>query len=349
MPNRDFFKGFALPLAVCLLAGNLCVQSQSPEFTKNEGGIVYDESGKFVGLFGTASGQSDNPPAHKIPETDNWMRSEVDGVMRYEIIHLPSDFAEWKEKRPLLFVFHGGGGHAWTMPDFTKFDELADKEHFIVVYPESVNKSWDDTRGLSKADDVGYVRSTIDQLAKNLPIDTSRVYATGISNGGFFSNRLACDLSDKIAAVASVAATMPTTLPENCHPTRPISVLYMNGTKDPLVPIKGGPIGADLGLSRGECISLADAVRFWTKWDKTSATPEIEQLPGRVDDGTHVQREAYPGGANRTEVIVYRIEGGGHAWPGGSQYLPKMMIGKASQQIDGSRAIWEFLRKEQLH
>src|SRR5262249_25082621 len=152
---------------------------------------------------------------------------------------------------------HGGGGHASSMPKFSGFDNLARDPHnlFIVAYPESLNKSWNDSRGLSPADDVAFVRALIDRLEDELPVDPHRIYATGISNGGFFSNRLACDLSDKLAAIASVAATMPTTLPESCHPLRPISVLYMNGTKDPLVPIGGGPIGAKLGLHRGECIS----------------------------------------------------------------------------------------------
>ena len=283
----------------------------------------------------------------KLPADDTKESIQVGGETREYALHVPRRFSGGS-KMPLLLVFHGGGGHAWQMPKFTNFDEIADESGFVVAYPEAVNKSWDDTRGLSKANDVGFVRTLIEHLEKQFPIDSTRVYATGISNGGFFSNRLACDLSDKIAAIAAVAATMPTTLPENCHPVRPISVLYMNGTKDPLVPINGGPVGANLGLHRGACVSLVDAVRFWTKWDQTSSTPQIFDLPDRVDDGTHVKREVYGSGRSRTEVVVYRIEGGGHTWPGGSQYLPKIMVGKASKQIDGTQVIWDFFRVRRM-
>ncbi len=286
-------------------------------------------------------------PARRLPAGDSKQRIQVGDATREYALHVPANLGD-DRKVPLLLVFHGGGGHAWSMPKFTGFDKVADEERFVVAYPESVNKSWDDTRGLSKADDVGFVSALIGRLAEDLPIDTSRVYATGISNGGFFSNRLACDLSDKIAAIAAVAATMPTTLPENCHPVRPISILYMNGTKDPLVPIGGGAIGANLGLKRGECISLDEAVKFWTKWDRTATAADVTQLADRVEDGTHVQTETYRGGKAGTEIVVYRIEGGGHTWPGGSQYLPKLMIGKVTHQIDGAQEIWKFFRGQRL-
>jgi polyhydroxybutyrate depolymerase len=128
------------------------------------------------------------------------------------------------------------------MPRFTGFDEIAASRGFIVAYPESVNTHWNDTRALSPADDVGFVRALIAEVERAYPVDHARVYATGISNGGFFSQRLACDLSDQIAAVASVAATMPETLVPVCHPSRSVSVMFIQGTADPLVPIEGGAI-----------------------------------------------------------------------------------------------------------
>lgn len=287
--------------------------------------------------------------AQRLPNGDTRESIRVAGdEAREYALHVPQNLPAG-ERVPLLLVFHGGGGHAWRLPKFTGFDQIADEHHFIVVYPEAANKSWDDTRGLSKADDVGFVRTLIEHLEKTLPVDSSRVYAAGISNGGFFSNRLACDLSDKIAAIAAVAATMPSTLPENCHPVRPLSVMYMNGTKDPLVPINGGAVGANLGLHRGTCISLADAIRFWTKWDETNSAAKTMDIPNRTNDGTHVRREVYAGGKSGTEVVVYRIEGGGHTWPGGTQYLPKIIVGTVTRQIDGSNEIWDFLEKQRLN
>jgi len=133
-----------------------------------------------------------------------------------------------------------------------------------------------------------------------------------------------------------------------CKPSRPISVLYMQRTKDPLVPINGGKIGFVRGRSRGLCISLDEAAKFWRVHDATSSEPAVEKLPDRVDDGTHVHRQAWAGGKDDTEVVVYAIEGGGHAWPGGPQYLPAWLVGKASQILDATRTIWEFLRQRSL-
>ncbi len=194
----------------------------------------------------------------------------VGSQTRHYLLHVPGSI-ESEKPVPLVLVFHGGGGHDWNMPGFTHFDALADQQSFIVAYPDSTNGNWNDTREVSRSDDVGFVRALIDELERSYPIDSHRVYATGISNGGFFSNRLACELTDKIAAIASVAATMPEPLVSSCKPSRPISVLYMQGTQDPLVPIGGGKIGFRRGRSRGTCISLADAEMFWLAHDHISS------------------------------------------------------------------------------
>ena len=236
------------------------------------------------------------------------------------------------------------------MPGFTHFDDLADREGFIAAYPDSIGGNWNDGREISTTDDVAFVRATIEDIERDHAIDPRRIYATGISNGGFFSNKLACELGDKIAAIASVAATMPEKLLAKCKPSRPMSVLYMHGTNDPLVPIEGGKVGLRRGRSRGQCVSLTDAARFWRTEDQIGAAggPDAEDLPDRVDDGTHVRRETWSGGRDGTEVVVYTIEGGGHAWPGAAQYLPKFIVGVASQNLDATRTIWDFLRAHSL-
>ena len=259
------------------------------------------------------------------------------------LLHLPGSLDK-KKPVPLLLVFHGGGGHAFNMPKFTGFDELADRKGFIVAYPESFNTHWSDGRGLSPADDTGFIRALIAELQRTYPVDAKRVYATGISNGGFFSNRLACDLADKIAAIASVAATMPEPLVPACHPARPVSVMYMHGTKDPLVPIDGGPVAR----TNGTCISLTDAAGFWRNADHTADKPLEEDLPNRADDGTSVHRETWKGGSQGTEVVVYTITGGGRTWPGGTQYLPALIVGEVTHQMDATPVIWEFLSRHSL-
>jgi polyhydroxybutyrate depolymerase len=263
----------------------------------------------------------------------------VGAATRSYLLHVPRTLPH--RPVPLVLVFHGGGGHASNMPRFTKFDADADANGFIVAYPESFNKSWSDTRGLSPADDIGFIRALIAHLLKTQDIDSKRVYATGISNGGFFSQRLACDLTDEFAAVASVAATMPETLFPLCKPSRPISVMFMHGTKDPIVHIDGGTILRD----RGNNVSLAEASAFWRNWDQTSSQPETEDIPDHAHDGTTVRRDTYSHGKQGTEVVIYTIEGGGHTWPGGSQYLPKFIVGKASHNLDATEAIWQFFKR----
>src|SRR5581483_3273435 len=200
------------------------------------------------------------------------------------------------------------------------------------AYPESFNRSWNDTRGLSPADDVAFAHALIAELVKTARVDPARVYATGISNGGFFSTRLACELSEEIAAVASVAATMPETLLPVCHPLHPVSVLFMHGTDDRIVPMGGGPILRN----RGRAVSLADAVNFWRRVDATAGGPKTS-FPDQARDGTSIRCDAYTSGKEGSEVLVYVVEGGGHAWPGGPQYLPKALIGAASQNLNAPR------------
>jgi polyhydroxybutyrate depolymerase len=269
------------------------------------------------------------------------------GVTRNYLLHVPADLPAGKSA-PLVLVFHGGGGHDWNMPGFTHFDDLADQKGFYVAYPDAVNRHWNDSRGESDADDIGFTRALIAELERTHSIDAHRIYAAGISNGGFFSNRLACDLGDKIAAIASVAATMPHPLVAEYKPARPISVLYMLGTEDPLVPINGGTVGLMKSRGHGENISLADSAKFWRAIDGVAAAPEVKDFSDRVGDGTHVHREIFTGGKENTEIDVYTIEGGGHTWPGGIQYLPKVIVGKASQNLNATRTVWEFFQNQQL-
>lgn len=259
---------------------------------------------------------------------------------------------------PLLIVLHGGGGTGEKMEKLTRggFNTLADREDFIVVYPDGVEKHWNDGREVQSwrshrenIDDVGFISALIDHLSEELNIDKKRVYAVGISNGGMMSQRLACDLTEKITAIGVVASSMSENLSMVCKPTTPISVLIISGTEDPLVPFEGGDIGFGR-LKLGRVLSVDETVRFWVDHNKCSSPPEIMWEPDRdPQDGTRVRKEVYGQCSDGTDVILYVIEGGGHTWPSGYQYLPESIIGKTSKDIDANETIWNFFKGHSMN
>lgn len=230
-------------------------------------------------------------------------------------LHLPDNYDDG-QPLPLVLALHGGGGTSRNMSKLTGgLNLLADQEGFIVVYPDGVDKHWSDGRTssvVSDADDVGFLSALIEHLAGEYNIDPARIYATGISNGGMMSFRLACDLSDRITAVASVASAMPEALSATCNPSLPVSVLIIGGSADPLVPWQGGEIVIGR-QKRGRVLSAADVVQFWVEHNGCDTPPRITQEPDREPkDGTRVRREAYEVCDGGIQVILYAIEGGGH-------------------------------------
>lgn len=155
--------------------------------------------------------------------------------------------------------------------------------------------------------------------------------------------RLAMDLSEKIAAVAPVAAQISKAL-EDRAPNRPISVMMVNGTKDPVVPFNGGDIRLfRLGRSRGTILSTASSVELFRRYDGCEKTPERRMLQDTApEDGASVEIEKYTGGKNGSEVVLVKIIGGGHTWPGGAQYLNARIVGKVCRDIDASEVILDI-------
>src|SRR5262249_54917067 len=183
---------------------------------------------------------------------------EVDGRARRYLVHEP---AEGTAPRPLVIVLHGGGGSAQQAERGSDFDEVADRNGFVVVYPDSLGGYWNDGRGVSfmraqrdNIDDVKFIRAMVDQIAQENKIDRRRVFATGLSNGGLMSHRLAAEASDMIAAIAPVAGGMAPSIAEAFNPRQPVSILIIQGEADPVVPIDGGDIvGRD--STRGKVIA----------------------------------------------------------------------------------------------
>jgi polyhydroxybutyrate depolymerase len=299
---------------------------------------------------------TDNATIYLPPlEYDYTASIEHDGIERNFIIHISQSY-QFTTPAPLVFVLHGGGSSAEVMPAFTGFSAIADREGFIVVYPDGIEKHWNDGRDskvyktyIENTDDTGFISSLIDALSIELNIDIKRIFVTGISNGGMMSHRLACELSDRLAAIAPVAASMPVNMAEVWSPSRAVSVLIINGTDDPLVPWEGGDIRPG-EMSLGNVLSVDDTVEFWTKNNGCQVQPDITRLSERNhEDGTAVWVETYSGFSAGTEVVLYGIDGGGHTWPGGYQYADESLIGKTSREFDASEIIWQFFEEHPMN
>lgn len=257
---------------------------------------------------------------------------------------------------PVVLVLHGGGGTGAGMERLTRgaFNRLADQHGFVVLYPDGLDRHWNDGRGVAtyrahreNVDDVAFLMALVDEIGRRTPIDRARVYATGISNGGLMSFRLATSAAARIAAIAPVAISMSEPLARTGGPPRPTSMLLMPGTDDPLVPWEGGEIGLPGRRGVGRVVSVAETVRLWTSRCGCPATPTVAYEPDRDPaDGTRVRREHYAPCRDGVEVVLYAVEGGGHTWPGGVPYLPARIIGRTSRDLDASSLIWSFLSRQ---
>lgn len=270
---------------------------------------------------------------------------ELAGKTRTYTIHVPPQRAP-AGGFPLVFAFHGGGMQGQAMQKLTQLNKVADRRGFIVVYPDGVDTHWNDGRSTIRnaQDDVGFVAAMIDRIGRDYPIDPRRVHATGISNGALFAERLGCELADRIAAIAPVAGSMPAELSLGCRPARPVAVLHINGTTDPIMPFEGGAV-ADFG-GRGEggqVLSAAQSDSFWARANGCHGASATQALPIIAPlDRTRVIRKTHggcPEGGAVTQLTVLR---GGHTWPGGPQYARPLVVGLASRQIDASALIADF-------
>lgn len=274
---------------------------------------------------------------------------EVDGITRKYLVYVPKGT---DGPFPLVLAFHGGGGKPIQMERYGRFNGLAEKEKFVVAYPEAVDGNWNDGRGVQfirsqreNIDDVKFVRMVIEDIGRQCQLDRSRVFATGISNGAFISHRLAAEASDVITAVAPVVGGMAPSIAKNFSPKHPVSLFVIQGDSDPLVPIDGGYVGFRGSRRRGELVPTKDAVAKYLQANGITVAPSVKKLDDTdPDDGTTTEVTTYPAGRGGARVQLYVVKNGGHTWPGRSAYLPEQLIGKTSQDFDASDAIWVFFK-----
>jgi polyhydroxybutyrate depolymerase len=266
---------------------------------------------------------------------------EFGAIRRTFLVHEPASHTGDDGLRPLVLALHGGGGRGLGMSKLTEFHDIADREGFVVVYPDALDHLWKDAVERTRPDDrdiddVGFFDALITYLLRRYRVDPARVYSTGISNGGHMTNRLAVELSGRFAAIGVVGATLDEAYAASHAPSRPVPIIYFHGTTDPLRYFDGG------GAPGGKTLSARAMTKWWVEANGCPITPRISRIPPTSSDETSVTMEAYEPGREGSAVHLYIIEGGGHTWPGGLQYFAVERIGVTSRHINASELMWEF-------
>ncbi|WP_247987771.1 PHB depolymerase family esterase [Bradyrhizobium sp. 186] len=276
---------------------------------------------------------------------------DVNGAKRSYSAQLPA-----KKPAPLVIVLHGKTQRGADMVARTAWPQVAKREGLAVVFPDGLNNAWADAR--TKAgpalrgppagtDDIAFIAKLVEKLVADGTADTRHVYVTGVSNGGAMAMTLACARADLFAAGASVIMNLTDEAAVTCHPSRPLPMLIMNGTADPLVPYEGGR-GSSYYAADGFW-STAETLAFWRKLNGCeTGDAGVTDLPDRApSDQSTVTRisSRCPGGH---DVVLYRVNRGGHRMPGFSPdaRFPKVaagLLGPQNGDIDGAETIWTFL------
>ncbi|MGK5061462.1 extracellular catalytic domain type 1 short-chain-length polyhydroxyalkanoate depolymerase [Janthinobacterium sp. LB3P112] len=257
---------------------------------------------------------------------------------RRYIVYTPAAYASAPQQAfPVVFNFHGGGMSMAEHMLYTQMNKTAERHQFIVVYPQGIKQDWNVGFGmdyLAGTDDVGFTQAMLSKLKQDYRIDDKRVYATGLSRGGFFVLRLAAELPQQFAAVASVGAPMPEPVLQQHKKTDKVGMLLIQGTADKVV------------LHEGKAASYLSAEATFDYWRRhngiAGATPQPRLLPGPAGDTTQVSWLEQDGGAS---VALLTVKEGGHTWPGADAFNIGLPIGKTTRAIDANEVIWEFFSK----
>jgi len=259
-----------------------------------------------------------------------------DGIQREYILYIPGSYSP-DTAVPLVINLHGYTSSAQSQMESGDFRSIADTAGFLIVHPLGTddilgNPHWNNAGNANDADDIGFIEALIDALAAEYNIDNNRVYSTGYSNGGYMSYTLACQLSHRIRAVASVAGQMYNGQFESCIPSRPVPVMEIHGTADPVIPYGGGVLGEP----------TADVISFWSGFNNCSPNPVVTDMPNiNTDDGSTTERQVFTNCDESIEVEHYKINNGGHTWPGTTHSYP-FYYGWTNHDIDASAEIWRF-------
>jgi polyhydroxybutyrate depolymerase len=260
----------------------------------------------------------------------------VGGVARSYLLHVGGPA---KAGRPLVLVLHGLTGSGAAIHSRTRgtFDRLADRDGAVVVYPDALgdphrwSEGYPAGDGPPPPDDVGFLSALVDALVAELGVDRKRVFAAGLSNGAAMVYRLACERPDLVAAVAPVAGYIRFEVARTCARGAPVSIIAMHGTEDPIAPIEQW---------------VREGVAMWRKRDACPAEAAASRLPDSdPSDGTQTRVDLFAPCADGTAVALYTIEGGGHAWPGGTAPWGWRSRGRTPSDFDAAVVIWDFFQR----
>ena len=262
------------------------------------------------------------------------------GIYRTYRLYVPAVYTG-ASARPLVFNLHGYTSNALAQQQYTIFEPIADTANFLMVFPQGTKDGsnqpyWNAGISTSGVNDIQFLSNLIDSISVQYNIDANRIYSCGLSNGGFMSETLACELSNRITAIASVAASMYTTqYGTNCHPTRPVPVMQISGTADGTVLYNGSSI----------FVHTDSVVKYWVTKNMCNPTAAFSNVPNiNTGDGCTAERYVYSGGLSGSTVELYKVIGGGHSWPG-SPYI----IAVTNQDFSASKEIWRFFNKYRLN
>lgn len=285
-----------------------------------------------LGLFSCKKSSEDiqtktDPKTEVDPKTDiktGKITNTIDvaGTKREYIVYIPKNYSSDK-KYPLLFAFHGLGGSMQGSYDNSKFHLLAETENFISVHPNGISSKWNAITANNNVD-IAFTKALIEKLKNTYSIDSKRIYSSGMSNGGYFSFLLACEMSDQIAAIGSVTGLMFKKALINCKPTKPVPIMQIHGTSDPVVDYSG----------------VDKVISYWVKHNKLNGTPTKSAIPDtNKSDGSTVERFVYKGTSDDVEIQHLKVTGGGHDWPGH----------KGNMDIKASEEVWNFVKKYDIN
>ena len=260
------------------------------------------------------------------------------GINRSYRLYIPAAY-NGSVPVPLILNLHGFGSNALEQQLYSFFMPIADTANFLMVYPEGTtdafgNQNWN-SLGLSNVDDVGFLSALIDTLSVNYSLDLNCVYSTGMSNGGFMSYKLACNLGNKIAAIASVTGTMIWNEFNNCSPSHPTPVMQIHGTADNVVPYNGSFI----------LVPVDTLVKSWAQKNNCDPIPVITMVPDiDPNDGCTAENYLFTNGDQGSTVELYKVISGAHTWPGAP-----VDIDVTNHDFSASVEIWRFFRSYKLN